>query len=123
MATAARGSNREGRGRDRSPPRPGHGARNDARWRTPPDAWPPPGRSARARRGRGLPRSRRLRTQRCRRREATAPRSSVPLQLVEEAVDDTELVSAGNLVVDVLAYREVEHSEAERREHQGPVRR
>ena len=38
---------------------------------------------------------------------------SIPSQVVEEVVDDVQLAGADHLVVDELADREVEHSEAE----------
>src|SRR2546428_6734647 len=40
----------------------------------------------------------------------------------KKPVDDVQLAGADDLVVDVLARREVEHSEAEGREHHRPVR-
>src|SRR5918999_3618480 len=48
--------------------------------------------------------------------------SPVPAELVEEVVDDVEAAVARHPVVDVLADRQVEHAETERREHRGPVR-
>src|SRR5215469_2658518 len=47
---------------------------------------------------------------------------SVPEQLMEEAVDDMQLARPDYLVVHVLANRKIQHTEAERREHDGPVR-
>src|SRR4051812_1723015 len=52
-----------------------------------------------------------------------ARRSSVTMQFLKEVIDDVQFAGADHLVVDVLADREVEHSEAEGREHHRPVRR
>ena len=49
--------------------------------------------------------------------------SAVAAEVVEEVVDDVQLAGARHLVVDVLADGEVEHAEAERREHHRPVGR
>src|SRR5262245_33267252 len=57
---------------------------------------------------------------------ASPPRrsgSAVPAELVEEVRDDGQPTGVPNLVVDVLAHREIEHAEAEGREHHRPVGR
>src|SRR5215469_4065453 len=50
-------------------------------------------------------------------------RLSVPAQVMEEAIDDMQVARADYLVVHVLANRKIQHTEAERREHDGPFRR
>src|ERR1700722_12945912 len=54
---------------------------------------------------------------------AGADRLPIPAQLVEELVDGVQVAGAGDLVVDVRADGEVEHTQAERREDHRSVRR